>query len=94
MWEVEAGVKVYAYEVDGLGNKLTDFDDPNSERGGAGRCLLRLLLCGVGVPASACFDQRRVFLAIGLLACGRLQLVVGCLLRLRGLFIFSSRRLI
>jgi hypothetical protein len=37
VWEVETGVKVYAYEVDGLGNKLTDFDDPNSERGWAGR---------------------------------------------------------
>jgi uncharacterized protein len=27
--EVEQGVKVYAYEVDGLGNALVDFDDPN-----------------------------------------------------------------
>lgn len=27
--EVEKGVKVYAYEVDGLGNFLADFDDPN-----------------------------------------------------------------
>lgn len=23
------GVRMYAYEVDGLGNSLTDFDDPN-----------------------------------------------------------------
>lgn len=27
--EVEPGVKVYAYEVDGLGSNLTDFDDAN-----------------------------------------------------------------
>jgi meiotically up-regulated gene 157 (Mug157) protein len=27
--EVEPGVQVYAYEVDGLGGVLTDFDDPN-----------------------------------------------------------------
>lgn len=27
--EVEPGVKVYAYEVDGLGNKLVDYDDAN-----------------------------------------------------------------
>lgn len=27
--EVEPGVHVYAYEVDGLGGVLTDFDDPN-----------------------------------------------------------------
>ena len=27
--EVESGVRVYAYEVDGLGGVLTDFDDPN-----------------------------------------------------------------
>ena len=27
--EVEPGVQVYAYEVDGLGNALVDFDDPN-----------------------------------------------------------------
>eukprot|EP00882_Tetradesmus_deserticola_P016895 GHRQ01018074.1.p1 GENE.GHRQ01018074.1~~GHRQ01018074.1.p1 ORF type:complete len:298 (+),score=78.76 GHRQ01018074.1:881-1774(+) len=27
--EVQPGVRMYAYEVDGLGNKLVDFDDPN-----------------------------------------------------------------
>ncbi|GAX78463.1 hypothetical protein CEUSTIGMA_g5902.t1 [Chlamydomonas eustigma] len=27
--EVEPGIKMYAYEVDGLGGKLVDFDDPN-----------------------------------------------------------------
>ncbi len=27
--EASNGVKVYAYEVDGLGNSLVDFDDPN-----------------------------------------------------------------
>ena len=27
--EVEPGVGVYAYEVDGLGGMLADFDDPN-----------------------------------------------------------------
>ena len=27
--EVEKGVKIYAYEVDGLGHSLQDFDDPN-----------------------------------------------------------------
>ena len=27
--EVESGVRVYAYEVDGLGGVLADFDDPN-----------------------------------------------------------------
>jgi meiotically up-regulated gene 157 (Mug157) protein len=27
--EVQTGVRMYAYEVDGLGNALADFDDPN-----------------------------------------------------------------
>jgi meiotically up-regulated gene 157 (Mug157) protein len=26
---VQDGTRVYAYEVDGLGNSLVDFDDPN-----------------------------------------------------------------
>jgi hypothetical protein len=29
VYQVVDGVEVYAYEVDGLGNSLVDFDDPN-----------------------------------------------------------------
>ncbi|WIA43728.1 hypothetical protein OEZ86_010154 [Tetradesmus obliquus] len=52
--EVSAGVKMYAYEVDGLGNSLHDFDDPNLPS------LLALPLLGYDIHDEKVYDTTRV----------------------------------
>lgn len=51
--EVDPGVKAYAYEVDGLGQALVDFDDPNLPS------LLALPLLGYTMYDHALYDTTR-----------------------------------